>query len=224
MTDAPHTAPPTAGAAPAGLAPALAPALAYDRRSSTVDTALAQELLKTAYASHFALCQHYSSVVLQVRIAIMTLVVAAVAMAAGVFPGVDASRMVFGGLTDRSLLAYVAVVLLNLLHAMEVGYMKRYLQVVRSGRDMERRGGIEAFFSRYDRTEAWPLHVAYLLAMIVLMAVFLGAAWSPRDPAGRRAAVAVLAVAPFASYLVSNLRRRAMARELLAPPVARTAS
>ncbi len=206
-------------------APIAAPAAVYDRRATGAgDAALAQELLKTAYASHFALCQHYSSVVLQVRIAIMTLVVAAVAMAFGVFPGVDPARAIFAGLTDRSLLAYVAVVLLNLLHAMEVGYMKRYLQVVRSGRDMEQRAGIEAFFSRYDRTEAWPLHVAYLLAMLVLMAVFLAAAWSPTGPVGRRVAVAVFAAAPFASYLVSNVRRATVARDLLARPVARATS
>lgn len=213
MPDAPNPAPP----APA---PAAAFASVYDRRASTADPTLAQELLKTAYASHFTLCQHYSSVVLQVRIAIMTLVVAAVAMAFGVFPGVSPARVMFGGITDRSLLAYVAVVLLNLLHAMEVGYMKRYLQVVRSGRELEREGGITAFFSRYDRTEAWPLHVAYLLAMLVLMAVFLGTAWSWGDAAGRRAAVAVVAAAPFVSYLVSNVRRRAVARDLLGPPVA----
>ena len=219
MPDVPTPAPPAA--APAGAA---AFASVYDRRATVADPALSQELLKTAYASHFALCQHYSSVVLQVRIAIMTLVVAAVAMAFGVFPGVSDARVMFGGVTDRSLLAYVAVVLLNLLHAMEVGYMKRYLQVVRSGREMERQGGIAAFFSRYDRTEAWPLHVAYLLAMLVLMAVFLGTAWSPRDDAGRRASVAVLAAAPFVSYLVSNLRRRAVARALLDPPVAPTAA
>lgn len=157
---------------------------------------------------------------LQVRIAIMTLVVAAVAMAFGVFPGVDDARIVFAGVTDRSLLSYVAVVLLNLLHAMEVGYMKRYLQVVRSGREMEQESGIAAFFTRYDRTEAWPMHVAYLLAMLVLMTVFLGSAWSARDDAGRHAAIAVLAGAPFVSYLVSNLRRRTVARELLGPPVA----
>ena len=221
MTDALTTAPaaaPTAAPVPASAGPAFT----YDRRSAAVDPALAQELLKTAYASHFALCQHYSSVVLQVRIAIMTLVVAAVAMAFGVFPGVDDARIVFAGVTDRSLLAYVAVVLLKLLHAMEVGYMKRYLQVVASGRDLEQRAGVTAFFSRYDRTEAWPLHVAYLLAMLVLMTVFLGSAWSSRDAASQRAAIAVLAGAPFVSYLVSNLRRRTVARELLGPPVART--
>lgn len=212
MPDASCPAPPAPGHA--------APGLAYDRRAATADPRLAHELLKTAYASHFALCQHYSSVVLQVRIAIMTLVVAAVAMAFGVFPGVDDARVVFAGVTDRSLLAYVSVVLLNLLHAMEVGYMKRYLQVIQSGRAMEREGGIAAFFTRYDRTEAWPLHVAYLLAMLVLMAVFLGSAWSARDDAGRTAAIAVLAAAPFVSYLVSNLRRRAVARALLGPPVA----
>lgn len=207
--------------APPAPAPAATHGAVYDRRATAAaGSALAQELLKTAYASHFTLCQHYSSVVLQVRIAIMTLVVAAVAMAFGVFPGVDDARVVFAGVTDRSLLSYVAVVLLNLLHAMEVGYMKRYLQVVRSGREMEQEGGIAAFFTRYDRTEAWPLHVAYLLAMLVLMTVFLGSAWSARDDAGRRAAIAVLAGAPFVSYLVSNLRRRTVARELLGPPVA----
>jgi hypothetical protein len=213
MPDASHPAPPAPGHA-------AAPGFAYDRRATTADATLAHELLKTAYASHFALCQHYSSVVLQVRIAIMTLVVAAVAMAFGVFPGVDDARVVFAGVTDRSLLAYVAVVLLNLLHAMEVGYMKRYLQVIHSGRAMEREVGIAAFFTRYDRTEAWPLHVAYLLAMLVLMAVFLGSAWSARDDAGRQAAIAVLAAAPFVSYFVSNVRRRAVARALLGPPVA----
>lgn len=214
MTDAPHAAP----AAPPASEPGTVPPPTYDRRASGGDATLGHELLKTAYASHFALCQHYSSVVLQVRIAIMTLTVAAVAMAFGVFPGVRGAQVVFDGVTDRALLAYVAVVLLNLLHAMEVGYMKRYLQVVASGREMEQRAGVTAFFSRYDRTEAWPLHVAYLLAMLVLMAVFLDSAWKPNDRPDRHLVVAVLAAAPFVSYLVSNLRRRQIAGALLAPP------
>ncbi|MGZ8413005.1 MAG: hypothetical protein ACXWZS_02425 [Gemmatirosa sp.] len=194
----------------------------YDRRASAVDATLGAELLKTAYASHFTLCQHYSSVVLQVRIAIMTLVVAAVAMAVGVFPGVGDALPLFDGVTDRSLLAYVAVVLLTLLHAMEVGYMKRYLQVVASGREMEQRAGVSAFFSRYDRTESWPLHLAYALAMLVLMGVFVGAAWKASDPAWHQGVVAVLAAAPFALYVVSNVRRRDIARALLDDPARRT--
>ena len=125
------------------------------------------------YETHVDLCQHYSSLVFQGRIATITLTIIAVAIALGLVPG--------GGTapsgTGRGLLAYAAAWLVALLYAVEVGYVKRFFQVVAAGRQIERELGVSYYFSKYDRPEGVPLRMIYILAVVALLAASALGLW-----------------------------------------------
>src|SRR5512141_1632323 len=111
------------------------------------------DLLKSMYDAHVKLGEHYSSLVFQGRLATVTLTIAAVAIALGLVPsGGVAPKGTAGGL-----LAYAAACLVALLYGVEASYVKRFFQVVASGRTIEKEMGVQYFFARYDRPHSWPL-------------------------------------------------------------------
>lgn len=165
----------------------------------------AWELVRIAYESHFELARHYSSLMFQARIAITTAMVAAVAFAFGFLPGGDSSRIEFAKIPARGLVAYAAALLVNLLHAMEVTYVVRFYRIVQSGRKIERGHRAPSYFASYERSDAWPLYFAYLGGVLLLMALFLGAAWTPRQGLARSIVLVVAAMVPVAVFVRSYL-------------------
>jgi hypothetical protein len=129
-------------------------------------------MLRTAYEAHFDLCKHYSGLVFRGRIAIITVTVAAVSFALGVVPTVSETAARPDPLMTGAL-AYIAAWLVSLLHAMEVSYVKRFYQVVSSGRAIEKAGGVTSYFTTYDKPESWPLRVIHIFAVAVLVLVAL---------------------------------------------------
>jgi hypothetical protein len=163
----------------------------------------AWELVRIAYEEHFALSRHYSSVMFQARIAITTVMVAAVALGFGFVPRADSNSIEFAGVPARGLVAYVAALLINLLHAMEVTYFVRFYRLVHSGREIERRYGAPAYFTGYVRADSWPLYFAYLGGILLLVALFLGAAWRPQQGVARSVALLVAGALPAAVFIRS---------------------
>ena len=163
------------------------------------------EFLGTTYEAHVALCQHYSSLVFRGRLAIVTLTVAAVSVALGLIPGSGSAPNGAG----NGLLAYASAWLVALLHAVEVSYVRRFFQVVVSGRDLERRIGLQLYFSRYDQPEGWPLRLIYFFAVAVLLVVALARLWSLSAVVPfRPVVIAVAIVAPFVPLVFSVGRAR----------------
>lgn len=135
------------------------------------------QMVLTAYEAHFDLCTHYSGLVFRGRIAIVTLTVAAVSFALGLVPTIGENTAPPSPLMTGAL-AYIAAWLVSLLHAMEVSYVKRFYQVVASGRAIEQAGGVTSYFTTYDRPESWPLRVIYIFAVAVLVLVALARFWN----------------------------------------------
>jgi hypothetical protein len=163
----------------------------------------AWELVRIAYESHFELAQHYSSVMFQARIAITTVMVVAVALGFGFLPRGDSSSIEFAGVPARGLVAYVAALLVNLLHAMEVTYVVRFYRIMQSGRRIEREYNAPVYFADYERADSWPLYFAYLGGILVLVALFLGAAWTPQQGAARSAVLMIVGALPAAVFIRS---------------------
>jgi amino acid transporter len=134
------------------------------------------EMLRTAYAAHFDLCKHYSNLVFRGRIAIVTLTIGAVSFALGLVPTTAVTLTKPDSLMTGAL-AYIAAWLVALLHSMEVSYVKRFYQVVSSGRALEEKEGIASYFSSYDKPESWPLRVIYIFSVAVLVLVALARCW-----------------------------------------------
>jgi hypothetical protein len=130
----------------------------------------AVELGRIAYEAHFRLCEHYSSLIFRARISIMTLILIVVAFVFGIMLQDSNALGKLPGLPTRAILAYIGAILINLLYLMEIGYLKRFYQVVAGGRALEGRVGLQSYFTIYDRSESWPLHAAYGLAVLVLVA------------------------------------------------------
>jgi hypothetical protein len=151
----------------------------------------------------------------QARIAITTLIVVAVALGFGFLPDGTSSDIEFAGVPARGLMSYVAALLINILYAMEVTYVVRFYRIVQSGRSIERQYGAPAYFTGYERADSWPLYMAYLGGILVLIALFLGAAWA-RDQGFVRSAVLVLVSAlPAAVFIRSYIRLVRTGRALL---------
>jgi hypothetical protein len=164
------------------------------------------ELIRIAYESHFELTRHYSSVIFQARIAITTVMVFAVAVGFGLLPQGDSATIEFMQVPGRGLIAYVAALLINLLYAMEVTYLVRLYLIVQSGRRIERAHNAPAYFAGFDRAASWPLYFAYLGGILVLVAIFLGAAWMPHQGRSRSAVLVVVGALPVAAFIRSYVR------------------
>jgi hypothetical protein len=181
------------------------------------DGGKAWELVRIAYESHFELASHYSSVMFQARIAITTVMVLAVALGFGYLPSGGSNSIEFAGVPARGLVAYVAALLINLLHAMEVTYMVRFYRLVASGRRIEREHDAPSYFAGYQRADSWPLYLAYLGGILLLVALFLGAAWTPRQGFTRSAALLVIGLLPVAVFIRSYAGLVRSGRSLLKP-------
>jgi hypothetical protein len=178
------------------------------------DAAGMAETHRTLYEAHVELCQHYSSLVFQGRIATVTLTIIAVAIALGLVPGGGSAPSGMG----RGLLAYAAAWLVSLLYAVEVGYVKRFFQVVAAGRQIERELGVAYYFTKYDQPEGVPLRMIYILAVVALLAASALELWgkiSLFDMLGRVLAILLPAILPFIPLVASVRRARAVYAQYL---------
>lgn len=161
------------------------------------------ELVRIAYESHFELARHYSSLMFQARIAITTVMVLAVGLGFGILPGGNSSAIEFGRVPARGLIAYAAALLINLLYAMEVTYVVRFYRIVQSGGRIERHYNAPSYFAPFERALSWPLYFAYLGGILLLIALFLGAAWTPQQGAARSAVLILVGAIPAAVFIRS---------------------
>jgi hypothetical protein len=161
------------------------------------------ESLRAAYDAHVGLCQHYSGLVFRGRLAIVTLTVAAVSVSLGLLPGTAPGPSPIGA----GMLAYASACLVALLHAAEVGYVKRFFQVVASGREIETAMGVPSYFSRYDQPEGWPLRLIYFFSVGMLVLIALIRFWPVTTDLPLRPLVLVAAaVVPFLPLVFSVQR------------------
>lgn len=172
-------------------------------------------IIRTAYEAHFKLVQHYSSIVFQARVAITTMIVLAIGLGLQLLPLGDSYQIEWLGVPARGLAVYAAALLVNLLHAMEVSYLKRFYQIVQGGRRIEREHGAESYFSAYDKPESWPLHLAYAVGVLVMVSIFLGAAWSNGQASPRSVLLVIAALLPLVTYWFSIDRLRSHVHGLL---------
>lgn len=163
----------------------------------------AWELVRISYESHFELARHYSSLMFQARIAITTVMVLFVGLGFGFLPGGSSSTIEFGRVPARGLVAYAAALLINLLYAMEVTYVVRFYRIVQSGCRIERQYDVSPYFARYERALSWPLYFAYLGGILILVGLFLGAAWTPQQGPARSAVLILIGAIPAAVFIRS---------------------
>jgi len=198
------------------------PVLAPDPHGPTHADALG----RIAYEAHFALLRHYSELVFKIRIATVTLTVGAVSLALGLDPGAmraAGQAAVPGPAASPSLgigavLPYVSAWLVSLVYAIEVGYVKRFFQVMVSGRELERRAGLELYFSTYDRPETWPLQLVYGFAVLALAAIAARAAWVAAPGLRSPLLLTLLVAGPLAVLYLSARRLGRYFTALFGPP------
>lgn len=182
------------------------------------DPGKAWELVRIAYESHFELASHYSSVMFQARIAITTVMVLAVALGFGYLPSAGGSNSIeFAGVPARGLVAYVAALLVNLLYAMELTYLVRFYRIVHSGRRIECEYNAPSYFAGYQRAASWPLYLAYLGGILLLVALFIGAAWTPRQGFARSTALLAIGLLPVVVFIRSYAGLVRSGRSLFEP-------
>jgi hypothetical protein len=155
----------------------------------------------------------------QARIAITTVMVVAVALGFGFLPQGESANIEFVRVPARGLVAYVAALFINLLHAMEVTYVVRFYRIVQSGRRIEREHNAPGFFAGFERAVSWPLYFAYLGGIVLLVAVFLGAAWMPRQGLARSAVLVAVGVLPVVAFVRSYIELDRTGRDVLESPL-----
>ena len=164
-----------------------------------------ETLRTTAQEAHYELCKHYSDLIFKGRVSLITLTVIVVAFVFGIVPDRKQPLPAIAGLDPRGLLAFVSSVVVCLLNLMEMGYIKRFYQVIASGRAIEQ-GRLPSYFDRFDRAESWPLHFAYGLGIFVLAASFVALNWLPGELIARTVALITIASIPMALFLWSQWR------------------
>jgi hypothetical protein len=169
------------------------------------------DLRGVALESHYLLCEHYSSLVFRARIANMTLIVVVGAFVIGL-----RDQSASGTLIDwelmRSSVALVGATVIALLHLMELGYARRFYQVMVAGRTLERQAGVSGYFNMYDRSESWPLNAIYGIVVAVLAVSPVAVLWHRMDVVGLLA-VAGLGAVPTALFGLAAFKTRHDFRE-----------
>src|ERR1700749_3364518 len=127
---------------------------------------------KSAYERHHELFRHYSALLFQARVLIITVILASVAYMFGVVRNTDALPVKFWGINAEGVVWYMASVAIVLLFSMETAYIRRLAEVAASVKHLEPEPPNGFFFSRYRPLRHWPLITLYLLAMAALLVKF----------------------------------------------------
>lgn len=172
---------------------------------SELDKSAVDTLRNTAHAAHYELCEHYSGLIFKARVSIITLTLLVIAFVFDIVPARTQPLPPILGFDARGLMALMSSVLIGLLHLMEMAYIKRFYQVVASGKAIEQ-GLLPSYFARYDRAESWPVHLAYGVGILVMTGSFVALAWLSNQSLKRTTIILFLAGVPIALFLWSQLR------------------
>src|ERR1700754_4773794 len=104
---------------------------------------------KSVYERHHELFRHYSSLLFQARVLIITVILASVAYMFGVMRANDSTSVKFWGINAEGFVWYMASVAIVLLFSMETAYIRRLAEVAVSVRHLEDFSQNGFFFSRY---------------------------------------------------------------------------
>lgn len=121
--------------------------------------------MSLSYEVHSSLFQHYSSLIVKARISIMTLIILAFCYVLGVFHSDIDKQQIFGVMSTRSIISYLASFLIVCLFLMEIHYCRRLLQIISVSKAIERELKVEHYFINYDRATRWPLYILYGLSI-----------------------------------------------------------
>jgi len=167
-----------------------------------------------AYELHYQLMQHYSSQIFRARIAIttVTLVVAAYALDVANEEKSIAASIV--GFQKRPIVAFLGAMFIVLLCLMEVGYLKRFYEVVTATREFEESESLPGYASRYVAGEAASIFAVYGLSILLLVGIFVGATFPSHQSSGQRCLVLLLAALPLLGVLLVFRKLRAIGKSL----------
>ena len=166
-----------------------------------------EDFEKSAYERHHELFRHYSGLLFQARVFIITVILASVAYMFGVMRNADSTPVTFWGMNAEGVVWYMASVAIVLLFSMETAYIRRLAEVAASVRHLESISPNGFFFSRYKPLKHWPLVSLYLLAMAALLAKF-------SNSVGLLIG-GILSFFPFGLFFYTALKHRTYLREII---------
>jgi hypothetical protein len=138
------------------------------------------DLKISSYNQHYELLRHYSSLLFKGRVSVVTVCVLIWAYILGIVKDLGTARFSFLGLNleSKSNVALGVMFLLLSFMSLETAYARRFIEVVTSGRLVEKELGSEAFFSRYAPPTWSPMVEFYAFNELGLAAVFVSNMWS----------------------------------------------
>jgi hypothetical protein len=169
---------------------------------------MATDFEKSAYETHHELFRHYSALLFQARVLIITVILASVAYMFGVMRSSDTSSVTFWGMNAEGVVWYMASIAIVLLFSMETAYIRRLAEVATSVRHLEPQPPNGFFFSKYKPLRHWPLITLYLLAMTALLAKF-------SDSVGLVLGIS-LSLFPLGLFVYTALKHRTYLRDITA--------
>jgi len=140
---------------------------------------MTEELEKTSYQNLYPLMQHYSSLLFNGRVSIITICVLLWAYILGVAKDTNDSVVGIGPLTVtiKTLVALFAVFLIPMFSSIENAYFRRFLDTVMSGKILERKYNLTAYFSHHRVVTAHPFFFFYCLNSTAFGLLFLYMLW-----------------------------------------------
>ena len=132
-------------------------------------------LQESAYQAHFALVQHYSSLIFKARMSIITVILIIWAYILGIGQDVGDYTFQIGEytLSAKAGIAYITSITITIFITMEISCVKRYFHILSSAQAIEAQYQKPGYFSNYPKTlTTTPFYLFYVFNFLALIAVF----------------------------------------------------
>jgi hypothetical protein len=140
---------------------------------------MSEDVEKTAYGNLYPLMQHYSSLLFNGRVSIITICVILWAYILGVVKDSSDSTISVGSvfMTTKMMVSLFAAFLMPIFSSIENVYFKRFLSIVRTGKILEKKFGFSSYFSAYNAPTLHPFIYFYFLNSLAFSLLFIYITW-----------------------------------------------
>lgn len=179
---------------------------------------MTEDLEKTSYQNLYPLMQHYSSLLFNGRVSIITVCVLLWAYILGVAKDTSDAVINIGFLTVtiKMLVALFAAFLIPMFSSIENAYFRRFLDTIKAGKILERKYQLSCYFSVHKVVTGHPFFSFYFLNSLAFSLLFLYMTWH-LNHWGVSIALSFFIIAPFIYLLRTYRIFSEWARELALP-------
>ena len=132
-----------------------------------------KDLQRIAYEKYYELYKHYSGLIYQARILIITLSLIIIVYLLGISLSANVPTGLLENVYLRIGLAYLCSLIVIIFFKIEKAYVERGIKVINAARLIEKEYELDLYFSRFDEPSRWSIYAIYFFAILIFVAIFL---------------------------------------------------